>query len=205
MATRHIKIIPGQKVAIPSSATNISVIESGNITLEATDDCVDLSNTQTLECYSFGIGETNNDRGRSAVFETVTINGVVYDDITYTFSTPLHFGPGAFGSGTTISPSPADLQAAIIQKLPQLDGLIAEMCGAVNMDNDNDGMVGVYYFKTTETVAAKLKLLTYGEGVTSGPNSGSVTMLLPALAVDDQPVLEGDWKPECGCATGIIN
>ena len=165
MAYRSVTLAPGESYVLPAGATILSASDPGLITSQ--NNCADLENLESLECYATILGEAGEGAGSdTVVYDVVTINGLRVDNVLYNFTTAFNVG---------------DTQAALracIDTTP-FGPMIIDL-GTGGAGTTNRGVVAYVVFKTLPAIANDLYFVGTGTGHVSADGGGTT----PAVPVE---------------------
>lgn len=174
--TSSVILQPGQPFVLPAGATIIAATDPTSLT--SVNDCADLTNLETFACYAIQVQESVSDGG-DAAYNNVYITGAVFNDVSYTFSTPVSF---VNCSACTPTSSINQLQDALNEI--GIGDIFTDWSGyADDIPNTGDSaMITLICFKTIPSIATSLVLNAYGDQDGSAPN---VPIIIPILTADE--------------------
>ena len=148
---RSIALAAGESFVLPPGAELIGATDSTQLSSE--NDCANLDNVETPECYCFQIVCTEEGGGTTPVFkeDNVSITGL------YVASTNTSY-PFTIANPTTIQSIYYTGEAAL-QSTQTIGGLITNTCKAYDSDSSGDrGQVVTLCFKTLPSIGDYLFL-----------------------------------------------
>lgn len=187
----------GQSFVIPPGGQIIGASDIDLITSQ--DDCVDLTNLEDAECYGFFLSESISDGG-DAAYNDVQIQGIIVNDITYSFSTPIN-PPNFPSSGTVPTSFLNDLQDRL--SALSIGGLFFDFSGwgqSTPSSGDASNTVMVC-FRTFPSIATNMYV--YGLG-TNDSIAASVPVQFPVTTPDkmyNYLNIVANFAGKCSCQT----
>lgn len=180
-----ITLSAGESFVLPPGATVIGASDPGALT--SVNDCLDLSNLETPECFGFTFletNETNNDVG----FDVVYLQGLSIDAVGYPFSSALAVDSGSFCNGCVPSALVNNFRNRV-QAL-SIGVLFSNFNGYSDDWGGSNDKANVYTLCWKTIPSFGTNAYVYGYGTTQGGPNVPVSW----------PITRPPWSlPGCGC------
>lgn len=188
----------GQSFVIPPGGEIIGASDVNLIIAE--DNCADLTNLEETECYGVIIAETTVGGGGSTAYDEVFVNGIIVNEIVYTFSSsvnlPLFTNPGAV---------PTSFITDLTTKLSELSigGLFFNFSGwGQRTPNAGDGSnTAMICFTTFPSIATNMRFFGVGYSYSAPPGIPTAIQfpVLPSADIVAVASVVADFSGKCLC------
>lgn len=179
---QSITLQPGEVFVLPPNATLVGADDTAQLSSE--NNCLDLSNVESFECYAVTIGDSSDNGGETPVYDNIVISGIRLDNTEYPFGSPLYITDGSVTIKTRLDET-------------QFGPLIIDVQSSVTIDSDR-GTVRYVVFKTLPSIANDFYFYGAGAGVVSdSPTSASVPLSWKVIPYADRDTSGGLAWPVC--------
>jgi hypothetical protein len=182
---QSVTLQPNEQFVLPPGATLIAATDTAQ--LDSVNDCLNLTNVETIECYGVVFGESENSSvpdPPTPVYNDVEIGGITVDNVYYPFLSNINTGSTS-----------GDILAALNQT--PFAGLFT-ITGMSLKSDGNRGDVLYIAFKTLPSIASTMYFSGGGTGVVEAPATSSVPVSFPVFPYAEFIALGGDFTfPPC--------
>jgi hypothetical protein len=197
---QSITLQPNEQFVLPPGATLVAATDTAQ--LSTSNNCLDLNNVESFECYAVMFTKTLENAGQTPAYATIDIYGIRIGEVNYPF-TPgfslqgyLTTGIGGTGNITAIT----QLRNAI--DTTPLGGIITDINIIQYIGTNDNELAWKVIFKTVPSIGGDhTRMSFYGLAGPGNSGIGSFEIEFDVVPYADRQLDDVDDRPYPTCTT----